>query len=112
MLIDLARLSVLPQQPTQHPLSPHPHHFRGHASLSGTLPLTGTGVTTLALRGEQLLRARTGVNGGGLDDDASVLDELLDVGAGVGVADLGLLSRVQPDFTLAYARDGCGEPLL
>ena len=112
MLVDLSSLPVLPQQPTQHPLSPHPLHLGGHASLSGTLPLSGTGVTTLALSGEELLCARAGVDGGGLDDDAAVLDELLDVRAGVGVPDLSLLSGVQPYFALADASDRCGEPLL
>ena len=112
VLVNLARFPVLPQQPTQNPLPPHPLDLRGHTSIGGTLPLTGAGVTALALGGEELLRACARVDGGGLDDDASVLDELLDMGAGVGVPDLSLLSGVQPDFALSYPRDGCGEPLL
>ena len=110
VLINLARLPVLPQQPTENPLPPHPLHLGRHTSIGGTLPLTGTGVATLALRGQELLRAGSRVNGGGLDDDATVLDELLDMGAGVGVPDFRLLGGVEPDFTLADARDGCGEP--
>lgn len=112
MFIDLARLPVLPQQPTQDPLSPHPHDLAGHPGLSSTLSLTGTGVTTLALRGEEVARAGARVDGGGLDDDAAVLDEFLDVRAGVGVADLGLLAGVEPDFALAHACDRSGEALL
>lgn len=112
MLVDLASLPVLPQQPTQHPLSPQPQCLRGHTSLRGTLSLTGTGVTTLALGGKEFLRASSGVDSGGLDDDASILDELLNVRARVGVANLRLLSGVEPDFALADAGDGRGEPLL
>ena len=112
VLVDLASLPVLPQQPTENPLPPHPLNLRGHTSIGGTLPLTGAGVATLALRGEEVPGARTRVDGGGLDDNAAVLDELLYVRAGVGVADLSLLVGVEPDFSLADASDGCGEALL
>ena len=112
MLVDLARLPVLSQQTTQHPLPPHPEHLGGHTRLDGTLPLTRASVATLALRSEELESAGARVDGVGLDDDAAVLDELLDMGAGVGVPNLSLLSGVQPDFTLADASNRCGEPLL
>ena len=112
VLNDLARLPVLPQQPTKDPLSPQPENLRGHTSLSGTLPLTGTGVTTLALGGQELKSACPRVDGVGLDDNTTILNELLDVSTGVGVPDLALLSGVKPDFALADACDGCGEPLL
>ena len=49
---------------------------------------------------------------GWLDDYSPILDELLDVGARVGVANLRLLSGVEPDFALTDAGDGRGEPLL
>lgn len=112
MLIDLSRLPILPQQPTQHPLSPHPLNLGRHPGLSGTLPLTGTGVATLALRGKEIARASTRMDGGGLDNYAAVLDEFLDVRAGVGVPNLGLLIWVEPDFALANAGDRGGEALL
>ena len=112
VLIDLARLSVLSQQPSQHPLSPHPHDLRRHARLTRTLPLSRAGVTSLALRCERIAGACARVDGGGLDDHAAVLDELLDVCARVGIPDFGLLSGVEPDFALTDARDGGGEPLL
>ena len=112
MLVNLSGLPVLPQQPTQNPLPPHPEHLRGHTSVGGTLPLTGTSVATLALRSKEVPGARARVDGGGLDDNAPILDELLDVRAGVGVADLRLLVGVEPDFALADAGDGRGEPLL
>ena len=49
---------------------------------------------------------------GRLDDDTTILDELLDVSAGVGIPDLSLLSGVKPDFALADTSDRGGEPLL
>jgi hypothetical protein len=49
------------------------------------------------------------VGGGGLDDDKTILDESLDLGSRVGVANLGLLSRAMPDFLLADASDACSE---
>jgi len=112
MLIDLSSLPILSEQPPQHPLSPHPQNFARHPGLRGTLSLTRTGVTTLSLGGEELACASAGVDGGGFDDDTAVLDELLDVCAGVGVSNLGLLSGVEPDFAFADAGDARGETLL
>ena len=112
MLVDLARLPVLPEQPPQHPLPPHPQHLARHPRLRRTLSLTGAGVAALSLRREEVARACARVHGGGLDDDAPVLDQLLDVDARVGIADLGLLSGVEPDYALADACDARGEALL
>ena len=112
VLVDLASLPVLPQQPTENPLPPHPLDLGGHTGVGGTLPLTGAGVATLALRGEEVPGACAGVDGGGLDDNAAVLDELLYMGARVRVANLRLLVGVEPDFALADAGDGRGEALL
>ena len=69
-------------------------------------------MTTFALRRQQIASSGTGVDSGGLDDNTPILDELLDVGAGVGVANFRLLSGVEPDFALADTSDGRGEPLL
>ena len=112
MLVDLARLPVLPQQPAQNPLSPHPLNLAGHPGLSSTLPLTGTGMTALALRREEIAGTCARMDGGGLDDNSAVLDELLYVRAGVGVANLGLLAGVEPDFALTDASDGRREAFL
>lgn len=112
MLVDLSSLSVLPQQPTQNPLSPHPLNFGRHPSLCGTLPLTRAGMSTLALSSEEIPSSGTRVDGGGFDDDSTVLDEFLDVRAGVGIGDFRLFIWVKPDFSLANALYGCGEPLL
>lgn len=112
VLVDLARLPVLAQQPTEDTLSPHPEDLAGHTGLRGTLALTGAGVAALALRRQEVAGASARVDGGGLNDDVAVLDKFLDVRTGVGVPDLGLLAGVEPDFALADARDGRGEALL
>ena len=112
VLIDLASLPVFPEQSPEHTLAAHPKDLGGHTGLGGTLPLTDTGVTALALRSKEFEGALAGVDGGGLDDDMVVLDELLNVPARVGIANLGLFIGVEPDFTLADASDGGGEPLL
>lgn len=52
------------------------------------------------------------VHGHGLADDEAIADELADGLAGVGVADLVDLVRVQPDLALAAADHGGGEALL
>ena len=112
MLVDLASLPVLPQQAAEHALPPHPLDLRRHTGLGRTLALTRAGVATLALRGVEIARAGAGVDAGGLADDELILEELLDVCARVGVADLRLLSGVEPDLALADASDGRGEALL
>jgi len=112
VLVNLASLSVLPQESPQDALAAHPLHLCGHASLGGTLPLTGTSVPTLPLGGKEVPGAGARVDDSGLDDNPTVLDELLDVRARVGVTDLRLFGGVEPDFTLANASDGRGEPFL
>jgi hypothetical protein len=112
MFIDLARVSVFPEQPPQNPLSPHPLYFGGEASLGGTLSFTGTGVTTFAFCGKKVACASTRVDDGGLDDDTALFDEFLYMRARVGIGDFCLLGGIKPDFALADTGDGCGEPLL
>ena len=77
MLIDLARLSVLPQQPAQNPLSPHPLDLCRHTSLGGTLPFSSSGMPALALGSKEIASAGARVDGCGFDDNRTVLDELL-----------------------------------
>ena len=112
VFVNLSSLTVLPQQTPEHTLPPHPLHLRRHTCLGGTLPLSVSGVTTLALRGMEIASSCTRVDSGGFNDNTAVLDELFDMGARVGIADLCLLSGVEPDLSLADTCDGGGEPLL
>lgn len=52
------------------------------------------------------------VDSGGFDDHSTILDELLDVCTGVGVADLSLFSGIEPDFAFADAGDAGGQAFL
>ena len=112
VLVDLAGLSVFPEEATEDTLAAHPLDLGRHTGLSGTLALTGTSVTTFSLRSKEVAGASAGVNSGGLDNDMTVLDQLLDVSTRVGVRDFRLFCWVEPDFAFADAGDGCGEPLL
>lgn len=109
MLVDLASFSVLPQQPAQNPLSPHPLDLCRHTSLGGTLPFSSSGMPALALGSEEIASAGARVDGCGFDDDRTVLDELLNVRAGVCVPDFRLFIGVKPNFALADTFNGCGE---
>jgi len=93
-------------------LPSHPEDLGGHTSLSRTLPFTGASVSTLALGGVEIASTSTGVDGGGFNDHTAILDELFDVRTRVGIADLSLLSRIEPDFAFADASDGGGETFL
>lgn len=105
MSVDLASFPVLAEQAAENTLSSHPDDLAGHTSLSRTLPLTRASVTSLALCSEGVPRAGARVDDGRLRDDVTILEELLNVLAGVGIADLSLLSGVEPDFALADAGD-------
>jgi len=81
MLVNLPSFSVLAQQSPEDTLATHPDDLGGHAGLGGTFPLTGASVPPLAFGGEEGARTGAGVNGGRLDDDSAILDQLADVGA-------------------------------
>ena len=98
MLVDLSRVSVLSEQPSEDPHSSHPLDLGRESRVGGTLPLSGSGVSSLALRGEEVSRARSRVDRGRLNNDVSILDELGNSLSRVGVRDLGRLLGVEPDW--------------
>jgi hypothetical protein len=112
VLVNLPRLTIFSEQPPKNTLPPHPKDLGWHTGLCGAFPLSHASVTTLALSSKEIEGASTRVDGCGLDYNATILDKFLYVRPRVGIADLGLLVRVEPDFTLANASDGCGKPLL
>lgn len=67
---------------------------------------------SLPLGGEEIASTSPGVDDGGLDNDSSILDELLNMRTRVCVADFCLFVGVEPDLALADVGDGGGEPLL
>lgn len=109
MLVNLASLPVLPQEPPEDPHPSQPHDLGRHPRLGRTLPLTRPRVPSLPLGSLHVPNPGTGVDDGGLDDDVSILEELADAGSGVGVANLGGLLGVEPDLPLADAGDVGGQ---
>lgn len=109
MLVNLASLPVLPQEPPEDPHPSQPHDLGRHPRLGRTLPLTRPRVPSLPLGSLHVPDPSTGVDDGRLDDDVSILEELSDAGSGVGVADLGGLLGVEPDLPLADAGDVGGQ---
>lgn len=105
VLVDLARLAVLAQQTAQDTLASHPHHLGGHTRLRGTLAVTLAGTTAGTLGGSGGTRTRSRATDDGLADDLTVTDELADVGTRVGVANVVLLGRVEPDLALTASED-------
>ena len=79
MAIDLLVLSVLLQEPPQHAHPPHPQLLDGHTGVGGTLALTRAGVAALTTSQSVLARASARMNGLGLLDDQTVLDQSTDV---------------------------------
>jgi len=68
VLVDLASLTVLPQQPPENSHAAEPLDFAGHTGLGGTSTLTGTAVSTESLGGVELPGTGSGVDDSGLDD--------------------------------------------
>jgi len=112
MAIDLLVLSVLLQETTQDAHPPHPQLLDGHAGVGGTLALSGARVTALATREGVLARASARVDGLGLLDDQTVLDQTTDVLAGIGVGDLRDFIGIHPDLVPAAFQHSGRQPLL
>ena len=112
MFVDFASLPIFSKQPTENPLSPHPQNLCGHPGLCGTLPFSWTGVSTLSLCSEKVTSACAGMDDCGLHDDPAILDEFLDMSAGVGVSDFRLFCGVEPYLALADTSDSSGKALL
>ena len=109
VLVNLASLPVLSEEPPEDPHAAQPHDLGRHPRLGRTLPLSGTGVPSLPLGGLHVPNSGTRVDDGGLDDDVSILEELADSGSGVGVANLGSLLGVEPDLSLTDTGDVGGQ---
>lgn len=60
-------------------------------------------MAALTLRGESVPGPGTGVNDGRLRNNVTILEEFLNMLAGISISDLSLLSGVKPDFALANA---------
>ena len=106
VLVDLTSLTVLPKEAAQHTLAAHPLNLGREAGLGGTLALTVTSVATDTLGSMQVTSALARVRHKRLLDDLTILDQLANIRARVGVRNVALLSRVEPDLTLTDTEDG------
>ena len=79
MLVDLLRLAVALQEPSEDAHPTYPNDLEGHTSVRCTLSLAGARVAALAAGDRILADPRTRVNGDWLADDQTVLDQLADV---------------------------------
>ena len=89
-------LPVSLQESPQHSHPLHPEVFLTGPGVSCSLPLTEPTVTTFPPGLVVGSHAGPGVDSHGLLDHETVLDQLPDVGAGVGVGDLVDLVGIQP----------------
>lgn len=112
VLVDLAGVSVLGQQSSQHSQSSHPQNLGRHTGVLGTLSLTVAHVSTVSLGLGQRSGSGSRVDGHRLLHNGTVSVQLSDGLTGVGAGQLGGLVRVQPDLSLTNTDDGCGESLL
>ena len=105
VLVDLASLTVLPQQAAEDTLAAHPLDLHRETRVGGTLALTVTSVTAKTLGSVHVANALVRVRGHGLADDLAILDQLADIGTRVGIRNVGLLRGVKPHPALAHTHD-------
>merc|ERR1719192_2331590 len=99
--VDLLCLTISSKQATQNPHAPHPELLLRHTSVPCTFALSHASVTSLPSSLVVLTDTVPGVDGDGLLDDETILDEFPDVLSGIGVGDLIDLVGIQPDFVFA-----------
>jgi hypothetical protein len=100
MVIDLSLLAVLAKQSTKNSLSSDPQNLGGHTSLSGTSAFTRSHVTALSLGLEVQSNSGARVDGNGLLNDETILNQLSNRLSGVSKSNLAGLIRIQPDTAL------------
>merc|ERR1712029_1309893 len=110
--VDLLGLTVATEQATKDTHALHPEGLLGTSGVLGTLPLSVASVASLPPGLCGLTDTGSGVDGGGLLDGETVLDQLAHILSGVGVADLADLVGVKPHLVLAAFEYGGGQPLL
>eukprot|EP00055_Hartaetosiga_balthica_P018415 m.134203 g.134203 ORF g.134203 m.134203 type:complete len:209 (+) comp9526_c0_seq1:172-798(+) len=112
MAIDLLGLSVLLQKAAEDTLSSHPENLHWHTSVGGTLALTMTSVSTLTASLGMSQCTGTRMDNLWLLDDKTILNQLLNTLAAVGVGDLCDLIWVKPDFAFTDLEHAGSKALL
>ena len=88
------------EKPPEDTHSHDPHGLLGGSGILGTLPLSKASVPALPTRFVVLAHARPGVDSDRLLDDETILDQLADVLARVGVGNLVNLVGIQPNLEM------------
>merc|ERR1719411_476320 len=96
--IDLLSLPVSLEESPNNTHSPNPQGFLRHPGILGSFPLSEPGMTTFSSSLVILAHARPGVDSHRFLDDQTILDELPDVLARIGIGDLVDLIGVEPNL--------------
>jgi len=109
VLVDLLVVTVLLEEATEDASTADGQNLGGHTGITGTLLVTSTLVTALALLGLVALDTGARVHGDLTLNNEAILEHLANVLAGVGELDLVALIGVHPDAVLTTAEDGSGH---
>jgi len=112
ILGDLLGIAILAEEATENALASHPQHLLGHTGVLGTLSLTVTGVTALALGLLVGLNSGARVHVDLASHDETILEQLADVLSGVGKSDLSDFIGVDPHSLEADLENVGGKSLL
>lgn len=112
VLVDLLVGAVLLEHAAENAEAAHPDVLGGHAGFAGTNTATAAFVAAHLLGFLGLAPAGAGVDGDGLLEDDTILDELADGLARGGLGDVLGLVGVEPDATTAAAEDVGGKASL
>jgi len=112
VLVDLLGVTVLLEEAAEDASTADLEHLGGHTGITGTLLVTSTLVTALALLGLVSLYAAAGVHEGLASDDKTILVELSDVLAGVSKSNFLALIGVDPNSLLSALEDGSSKSSL
>jgi len=109
---DFLGLSVLAEESSENTRSAHPEDLGRHTGVSGSLPSSGTVVTSLTAGGVPGLDSESRVDVGLLLFDDVVLNKFADVLAGVSEFDLIDFGGVNVDTFLSALHDSSCQSLL
>ena len=105
VLVDLLAVSVLLEESTEDTGSAHGEDLHGHTGLVGTLSVTSTLMTTLALFGLMSLYARARVHADLTSHDKTILEKFSDVFTRVGQGNFGGFVWINPNSLATALQD-------
>ena len=112
VLVNLAGITVLAEQSTEHTNTTHPEQLLRNTGVHGSVTLTVTSVVTTGLRLVTNVHTSTRVHQVVLLHDHSVLDHGANALARVGNSNVAHLAGIHPHLTLTALKDGGSKSLL